>query len=934
MGLNSRLEPGRVCRGFIGRHRTFVRVARRCGIHQPPLVFRYPHWLLLFLFCAVPFVYGSDQGWFTRVWSADDGLPNNHVTGITQTPEGDLVVITRTGAAKFDGLHFTPIETPRTEPDDFKSLRVVMDSGETWVVKGNGIGVMRGSEFTPSLVHPNPRITAASDGGLWVAYDASLEKRMPDGTVTEFGQFVSTGPRPHVTTLLEDRAGGVWIGTATNGLFYYDGKTFQQIETSYSYILCLTEDTEGNFWVGTDGGGLNRIARRFVTLERYSDGQSSVGIQSICEDTRGQIWGVTQNRWLVRRENGEWKRVTDEGLAPVDAPLCVAADRQGAVWIGTARRCFFRWSDGQLKRWGGPADGFVSYSTHSFLPASNGDLWIGGYNPHTLQRLREGKLQAVTTANPLSAIRAMCEDTEANIWVGTDDGLFVVKKGEITLTPIQMPGESTGEAVMSLVTTESGVTWAGCAGRGLIRVRGSKVARLGLDRGLPDGYISQMVADGLGWLWMGSADHGIYKVRFDQLDRALSDPSFRLRPILYGRNEGLQRLEAYGAHSPDAIGPSAIRTRDGRIWIPMRTAVAVIQPRLLKENPRPPPVRLARIIIDGAPASLPLRINPNHSRIDFEFSVVSLSSPENAHVRYWLDGVDSGWIDAGAQRIASYSRLAPGHYRFRLQSANVDGAWSDVHAPVSFVVLPFYWQTWWFRLGALGAFTAATAGIAYRITTRRLRARHRMLEQQSALDRERARIARDLHDDLGGSLTQVSVMLDLAQKGSPTESQAKLGRCVGLVRSAAQSVDEIIWAINPRNDTLRYLIDYLSQFVVEYFHAANLECSVELPESMPDRSVTPEARHHLLLAVKECATNVTRHARATEVYFQVEVGTDQLMIALEDNGAGFTGAPDNATADGLRNMRDRMTEIGGTFQIENRAGGGTRARLIYRWSCP
>jgi signal transduction histidine kinase len=366
----------------------------------------------------------------------------------------------------------------------------------------------------------------------------------------------------------------------------------------------------------------------------------------------------------------------------------------------------------------------------------------------------------------------------------------------------------------------------------------------------------------------------------------------------------------------------------------MRTAVAVIQPKLLKEDPRPPPVRLARIMIDGSPASLPVRINPNHSRIDFEFSVVSLSSPENAHVRYWLNGVDTGWIDASAQRIASYSRLAPGHYRFRLQSANVDGAWSDVHAPVAVVVLPFYWQTWWFRLSTLAAFTAATAGIAHRISTRRLRAQHRLLEQQSALDRERARIARDLHDDLGGSLTQVSVMLDLAQKDSANGSQAKLVRCVGLVRGAAQSVDEIIWAINPRNDTLRYLVDYLSQFVVEYFHAANIECSVELPESIPDRPVTPEARHHLLLVMKECATNVTRHAHATEVRFQVELEADQLTIALEDNGTGFNGAPDNATADGLRNMRDRMTEIGGTFHIENRPIGGTRARLIYRWSCP
>lgn len=930
-GGGGRLLPKTLAAPGGKRHRTFVRVARSGRTRQPRIVPRFPCWLLLL--CLTSFASASDEPWFTRTWSTDDGLPNNHVTGITQTPEGDLLVMTRTGAAKFDGLHFTPTESVSPESDDFKSLRAVTRSGETWVVKGNNIGTLRGNEFTPVDSHNNPRIAAASDGGLWVAYDAVLDKQMPDGTTTVIGQFVTSGPRPHVTALREDRAGGVWIGTATNGLFHYDGHAFQQIDTSYAYILCITEDSEGNFWVGTDGGGLNRIARRFVTLERFASEPLAVGIQSVCEDTTGQIWGVTQNRWLVRLENGQWRRVMDEALRPVDAPLCVVADRNGAVWIGTARRCFFRWRDGQLTRWG-VGDGMTSFSVHSFLPATNGDVWVGSYNPHVLQRLRGDKLETLTSPSPLTAIRALCEDATGNVWVGTDHGLFVVNQGENKVTPVDLPGPGAGESIATLIKTEDGTIWAGCAGRGLIRLRDGRAARIGVDRGLPDGYIAQMVDDGLGWLWIGSADHGIYKVRFDQLDRALTNPSFRLRPILYGRNEGLLRLEAYGAHSPDAIGPSAIRTRDGRIWIPMRTAIAVIQPKLAKDDPRPVPVRLTRVVIDGAAAMPPLRIDPSHSRIDFEFSVVNLTSPENSHVRYWLEGVDSGWNEAGAQRVASYSRLAPGHYRFRLQSANGDGAWSDAQAPVGVVVLPFYWQTWWFRLGTLAAFTAITGGLVHRISNRRLRAQHRRLEQQSALDRERARIARDLHDDLGGSLTQVSVMLDLAQKDPAKEAQAKLGRCVALVRGAAQSVDEIIWAINPRNDTLRYLIDYLSQCVVESFHAANIECSVELPETIPDRPVTPEARHHLLLVVKECATNVTRHAHATEVRLQVAVEADRLAIALEDNGKGFAAAPDNATADGLRNMRDRMAEIGGTFHIENRPGGGTRACLVYRWSCP
>ncbi len=176
-------------------------------------------------------------------------------------------------------------------------------------------------------------------------------------------------------------------------------------------------------------------------------------------------------------------------------------------------------------------------------------------------------------------------------------------------------------------------------------------------------------------------------------------------------------------------------------------------------------------------------------------------------------------------------------------------------------------------------------------------------------------------------------MLDLARRDAAVAAQDKLGSCLALVRGAAQSVDEIIWAINPRNDTLPFLVDYLSQFVVEYLHAANVECSVDLPEAIPERPVTPEMRHHLLLAVKECVSNIARHARATEVRLQVATNDNQLTIVLEDNGTGFAGTPQNSTADGLRNIRDRMAEIGGAFDLESRPGAGTRTRFTYRWPC-
>jgi len=890
-------------------------------------VFRPLRCLLLVGF--TPLLFGAEQTWFTRAWLTDDGLPNNHVTAIAQADQGELIVATRVGTASFDGVHFTPTAPLAADPDVSRSLRATTTAGEVWVVRESKVGTLRGSEFVPVLARRDPRIAPARDGGLWIASDGMLVKRSPEGTLRDCGGIDSTISRPHVLALMEDHAGAVWVGTATNGLFRYDGEAFQKVETSYSYILCLAEDAEGNIWVGTDGGGLNRITRPFISLERFSDGNSSVGIQSVAEDADNRLWGVTQNRWLVRREDKQWRRVTDEGLGTIDAPLCVAADRTGAIWIGTARRMFFRWKGRELARWG-DAEGYAAISTHCFLPASNGDLWIGEYHPDGVQRLHDGVL---SPAIPTAKVHAMCEDRAGNVWIGTDDGLLMASRDAEKLTALPLPKGSAGTAVMSLVATADGAVWAGCAGGGLVFLRPDRAIRIGPEQGLPDAYISQMVDDRLGCLWIGSANHGIFKLRFDQLERALRDPGFSLRAIVYGKNEGLAYLEAYGAHSPDAIGPGSVRTRDGEIWIPMRTAVAFVQPQHLHEDTRSPPVHLARVSVDGAGMTPARRVPPDHRRIDFEFSVLNLSTPDNAHVRYRLDGIGTAWVEAGAQRVAGYSRLAAGRYRFRLQSANFDGPWTDAPETAELMVSPFYWQTWWFRAGALVLISAAVAAVVHQASTRRMRLRHRLLEQQSALDRERARIARDLHDDLGGSLTQATLMLDLAQKNTSADSQTGLSRCISLIRGAAQSVDEIIWAINPRNDTLRYLIDYLSQFAVEYLHAANVECSIDLPDLIPDRAVTPEARHHLLLAVKECVTNIARHARATEVRLHIAADDTRLTILLEDNGVGFNSTPDNATADGLRNVRDRMDEIGGTFDLESRPGAGTRARLVYRWPC-
>ena len=429
--------------------------------------------------------------------------------------------------------------------------------------------------------------------------------------------------------------------------------------------------------------------------------------------------------------------------------------------------------------------------------------------------------------------------------------------------------------------------------------------------------------------------------------------SRRVRSIHYGRSEGLPSLQGTFGESPDAL-----RSRDGRLWMPMRTALVVVDPEKLGENVEPPPIFLSRASMDdrriawysgvlpqptnpAAPvlalggADTLLRLPPGHRLLDFEFVAPSLAAPENVQFRYRLEGFEDDWVEAGGRRTARYPRLSAGNYVFRVTACNRDGVWNTVGASLRLVVTPFFWQTWWFRFAALAAFTLAIIAIVRYVSFRRLYQRLRLLEQQAALYKERARIAKDIHDDLGANLTQIVLLGELAQqdRGEPERSAERSSTISATARQAIKSLDEIVWAVNPRNDTLAHLIDYAGQFALDYLRLAGINCRLDFPESPPAREVSTDVRHNLFLAIKEALNNIVKHARATEVWLRASATDDGLRIAIEDNGCGFDQPPQDAWADGLRNMRQRLSEIGGECRIESKVGAGTKVSFELPWPC-
>jgi signal transduction histidine kinase len=306
-------------------------------------------------------------------------------------------------------------------------------------------------------------------------------------------------------------------------------------------------------------------------------------------------------------------------------------------------------------------------------------------------------------------------------------------------------------------------------------------------------------------------------------------------------------------------------------------------------------------------------------------------APSNHLILEWKTAHSVGGSGDGQ---AEYSRLKPGRYWFRVAAAKANGELTGQEVSLPLMVVAPLYQRWEFWL-VMGAVTAAAAAWIGRLAVqRRMQRQVAALEQEQVMERERARIARDLHDNIGAGLTEIAMQSDwvhndLAQ-GPTGDTRQRVERIRQSATELARSVDEIVWAINPANDTVKRFVNYLTQCTAQFLDAAGLRVRFDIPQEMPATALAGKVRHYLFLAVREALNNAARHARADLIRLEIRAENSSLRLAVEDNGCGF--APEQTAAagthEGLANMRRRMEDIGGRFELTSRPGGGTRVEFI------
>jgi signal transduction histidine kinase/streptogramin lyase len=748
------------------------------------------------------------------------------------------------------------------------------------------------------------------DEGVWFRhFGQGLFHAQPDGKIERFDSRNGL-PGDRVQSWFQDREGSVWAGIDRGGLVRLRERRFQTTvfgeDPVTQSVATVCEDSHCAIWIGTYGAGLNRLhdgkATSFMSPERSRPGF----IFAAVPDPAGErIWLSAGREDLYSFEAGK--------ITPAASQLhgikSLCADQQGRLWAGLSRGLVCL-SNGILQTFG-PSDGIDLTDIHALATGQRGDLWVGGGNGK-LYHFSEGKFSAFSANDKLA-----------------------------------------GQTIWSLLPDADGTVWVGTFRGGLLRFKDGKFTRFTTKDGLPSDVICQILDDADGKLWIGS-HKGIFHIPKSALRGEKPARPHSLPCTSYGFYDGLPTLECSGGYQP-----AAWRCSDGRLLFATLKGVVSIRPGDIPPSRLPPPVVIEGMSVDGrivfgdelqngddsdntnttqtaAEPMAELHVPPGKHSFEFQYTGLSFAAPDKVRFRYKLEGLSEEWVDAGTRRAAHFSALMPGRYIFRVTACNNEGVWNEQGVALAFTVLPFFYETRWFQTLIACLAVVAIAGVGRSFAVRRMRRKMELLERQRAVERDRARIAQDIHDDLGAGLTRIMMQSELAQHKPAAEMQTHLARIGDVARRMTRTMDEIVWAVDPKHDSLSGLIEYAMAYTEEFLQMAGIHCRMDLPAELPSLNVDAELRYNLFLALKEVLNNIVKHARATEVWLRLRLEPDGFVVIVEDNGCGLDAVSEGdgehrlSAGHGLLNLESRLNKVGGRCDIYTSHGKGTRIELTAR----
>lgn len=891
-----------------------------------------------------------------RALGTNEGWAGNHVRTFAERVNGDLLITT------FDGHvmtvandRLTELPAPPGERDQ-GYLGAVDEDGHWWLAQRGFVGFWNGQQWVPALA-PSPSVgrsavacASARGGGVWVLLAKELSKFRGG---TEVSRRSLPQLRGGIWSMSEDSRTNLWICSYDSGLFQLTAQgglhhwtTTNGLETLSTRVVF--EDREENLWLGSSGGGLQRLTpRRFLEVDVGS---------GLTPKVARSVWPARdQAIWIALFDSGLF-RCGETGIVRVPVPgprnesaygLSVLEDRAGRLWYGDADSCW--WRNGQERFEKVPLKPAVGANVTALFEDSRGRVWIGTREGAVVCDGGRFRQLGPEAGLPGSEIAGFEQEASGAVWIAGSEGVF--REENTGFIGVRTAEGQPLRGVLCLKTDADGAIWMGTRAAGLMRWRREKLDRVGAEHGLPDHAVCGILEDVQGYFWMPSS-HGIIRARREQLHAVADGAVARLDCQVLDQNDGLPSAECPPGQ------PTCARDAGGRMWFATQKGVAVIDPARFRRNSQPPPVRVEQLTyrvpltkpgprergISGAsgrnevrleaPFPLPLRLPPGSYGLEIEYAALSYSAPEKVRYEFKLEGQGPDWQDIGNRPIVRFYQMQPGEYVFRVRAANHDGVWNEAGASLAFSVLPFYWQTVWFRatiallLVGLGA---AGAWLWFRGHVRRAGERERAAAQIRDLagrlidvqEKERARLARELHDDITQRLARLAIDVGRCELGTSEVPPAETARGVreGLVK-LSEDVHGLSYRLHP---SILEDLGLAAALRAETEHFTQQESVVvdmklhEIPEE-----IAREPALCLFRVAQEALRNVARHAHARVVEISLRSLDSGLQLAICDDGCGFDPASQRARASlGLVSMRERVHSLGGELDVESAPGRGT-----------
>jgi signal transduction histidine kinase len=763
---------------------------------------------------------------------------------------------------------------------------------------------------------------------------------------------------PLLRSLAEEPDGTLWAGSIRNGLYCVQDGTLTRFTTddglSDNAIESLLVDREGNLWVGTIGSGLNCLTRGKVRAFGPRDGLGYPVVRGLAEVAPGELWVGTHGDGMYVWKDGQFSRFEATGRFATEVFVnAMLRARDGSIWAATGHG-LYRFVDGVAEILPDWLRVFENTSNATLWEDREAGLWMGAST--RLWHLHGGRMTEQARFSAKRVIIALTQGPTGALWVGTEgDGLYRVAQDSVThFTVADGLGSS---QVRALHFDADGTLWIGAASGGLTRFKNGRFFTARARQGLPDDTVSQILEDDQGYLWIGG-NRGIARIDKRQFEELSAGRISSLFPRVITESDGLLSEECTGNYSP-----AGLKLSSGELCFATLKGIVLVDPSQETPPSPAPDVWLEEVVVNDenlasssaastGPANRRLSLTatpdstskpemltlaPGRHRVEFHYTGLNFTAPERVRFRYQLEGLDADWVDAGSRRTAYYNYVPPGRYHFRVIACNKDGIWSPIGAAIGLEVQPFLWQRPWFSGAVILLGMGFVVGTVLLFERRRQARERNRLATEHAVERERARIARDIHDELGATLSEIQLLSRFAQgpNSPPERVREDIKQIAAKAVGSTQALDEIVWAVDPQSDSLESFINYASNFATEYLGLAEVRCRLDLPTEIPSRRLRADVRYNLFLAFKESLTNVVKHAEATEVWIRVKTAKGMLIVSITDNGKGMPVPPPESNAplksaeghDGLANMRTRLATIGGRCEFHSESPKGTTVRF-------